>query len=371
MSTPRPAQRIRYAVVGLGNIAQVAVLPAFAHAGENSELVGLVSADRAKLRRIGQRYGVEATGTYEELERVIEQSHADAVYVAVPNAFHCEITVRAARAGAHVLCEKPMATTVEDCQQMIRSTAEHRVKLMVAYRLHFEAANLNAIERIRSGEIGDARIFSSVFCHQVAEGNIRTRDDLGGGALFDMGVYCLNAARYLFQDEPTEVFAMQVLGTDERSADVDETTTAVMRFPGNCIAQMTASQGASEVSQFRVVGTRGQIELDPAYEYIGRLRETVTVGGESRQRTFPERDQFAPEIVYFSRCILEGTEPVPSGREGLQDVQILQAMIRSAATGAKITMPRPDARARPNESLAMNKPPVGKIQPIHAPAPSK
>jgi predicted dehydrogenase len=370
MPTHQP-QRIRYAVIGLGNIAQVAVLPAFAHARENSELVALVSGDRAKLHALGERYRVPVTGTYEELERVIEEARVDAVYVAVPNAFHCEITGRAARAGAHVLCEKPMATTVEDCQQMIRATKASGVKLMVAYRLHFEQANLRAIARIRSGAIGEPRIFSSVFCHQVREGNIRTRDDLGGGALFDMGIYCLNAARYLFQDEPVEVYAAQVHGTDPRFADVDEMTTAVLRFPGERLAQMTASQGAAEVSEYQVVGTKGQLRLDPAYEYMGHLREVLTVEGETTQHTFPERDQFAPELVYFSRCILENVEPVPSGYEGLEDVRILQAMVRSAQTGAKVTLSRADRHVRPDEGLEMNKPPVDRVLPFHAPAPSR
>lgn len=368
---PHRPQRIRYAVIGLGNIAQVAVLPAFAHASENSELVGLVSADREKLRTLGKRYGVATTGTYEELERVIDEANVDAVYVTVPNAFHCEVTGRAARAGAHVLCEKPMATTVEDCQQMIRSTKDAGVKLMIAYRLHFEEANLLAVQRIRAGEIGEPRVFSSVFCHQVRPGNIRTRDELGGGALFDMGVYCLNASRYLFQDEPLEVYATQVLGTDERSADVDEMTTAVMRFPGNRIAQMTASQGAADVSEYRVVGTKGQLRLEPAYEYTGHLREVLTIEGDSKVRTFPERDQFAPELVYFSRCILENIEPVPSGSEGLEDVRILQAMVRSAQSGARITLHRGDRHVRPDETLAMSKPPVGRVETVHAPSPSK
>ena len=363
--------RIRYVVVGLGNIAQVAVLPAFAHAEENSELVGLVSSDRAKLKALAERYHVGATGTYAELERVIEESRADAVYVAVPNSFHCEIVVRAASAGAHVLCEKPLATTLEDCKQMIRITEERGVKLMVAYRLHFEAANLDAVRRIRAGEIGEPRVFSSVFSHQVRAGNIRTRDDLGGGAIFDLGIYCVNAARYLFQDEPTEVLAQQVVGTDPRFADVDEMTSAILRFPGERIGQFTASQGAADVSEYRVVGTRGHLHLDPAYEYTGHLREVVTIDGESTRRSFPERDQFAPEIVYFSRCILENAQPVPSGHEGLADVRILLALIQSAQTGARVSLPRPDRLVRPDERLVMSKPPVEQVQPIHAPSPSK
>ncbi len=148
-------------------------------------------------------------------------------------------------------------------------------------------------------------------------------------------------------------------------------TSALLHFPGERIAQLTASQGAADVSEYRVVGTSGQLQLDPAYEYTGHLRELVTVDGESIRRTFPEHDQFAPEIVYFSRCILENTVPVPSGYEGLEDVRILLAMIQSAQTGARVSLPRSDRRPRPDESLLMNKPPVGQVEPIHAPSPTR
>jgi predicted dehydrogenase len=370
MATKRK-RRVRYAVVGLGNIAQVAILPAFEHAKENSELAALVSSDAEKLRILGARYGVESTGSYRDLEWIIAVGSIDAVYVAVPNSFHREMTERAARSGSHVLCEKPLAVTVEDCEAMIRVTREFGVKLMVAYRLHFEEANLRAIERIQAGEIGDPRIFSSIFSHQVRDGDIRTRESLGGGALFDMGIYCVNAARYLFRQEPIEVFAQQVVGSGERFREVDEMTSAILRFPDNRMAQMTASQGAADISEFRVVGTKGDIRLDPAYEYSGELREFVTVGGKTKEKTYSKRDQFAPELVYFSECILQDKEPEPSAEEGLADVRIIQAMIRSAKTGAKVELPRTERSVRPDASLQMKKPPVKKVNAIHAPSPSK
>jgi predicted dehydrogenase len=306
-------RKVRWAVVGLGNIAQVAVLPAFEHAKHDAKLVALVSSDHEKLHKLGKQYGAVATGTYDELESIIEDEGIEAVYVAVPNSLHREMTERAARAGANVLCEKPMATTSADCEAMIEACEDAGVKLMIAYRLHFEAANLEAIERVKSGEIGEPRIFTSVFTHQVRAGDIRTRADLGGGALLDMGIYCVNAARYVFQAEPLSVVAMQSAGGEERFRHVDEMTSVVMRFPGDRIAQFIASQGASNVSEFRVIGTKGDVELVPAFEYAGRIR-------------------FAPEIVHFSSCILEGTTPQPSGEEGLADVRIIEAIIRAAAT---------------------------------------
>ncbi len=364
-------RRIRYAVVGLGNIAQVAVLPAFEHAKENSELVALVSSDEEKLRVLSKKYGVAVTGSYDELERVIADGKVDAVYLAVPNTHHRKMTERAARAGAHVLCEKPMAVTEEACRAMIAATRRHGVKLMIAYRLHFEEANLRAIESVRAGEIGDPRIFGSVFCHQVREGDIRTRCDLGGGALFDMGIYCLNAARYIFQEEPLSVYAEQIFGEDGRSEDVDEMTAAVLRFPGNRIAHFTASQGAADVSEFRVVGTKGDIRLEPAYEYIGEIEETVTVDGKAKTHTAAKRDQFAPELIHFSQCILTGDEPAPSALQGLADVRIMQAMVLSAKTGARIELSPVVQSRRPNIELMTKKPPTKKIKPVHSASPSK
>jgi len=365
-------RRIRYAVIGLGNIAQVAMLPAFEHAKENSELVALVSSDPEKLRELGRRYGVEHLGSYDDLERIIEEARVDAVYIAVPNSLHRTMTERAARACAHVLCEKPMAMTEADCRAMIDATRRHGVKLMIAYRLHFEQANLHAVERIRGGEIGEPRIFSSVFGHQVREGDIRTRRDMGGGALFDMGIYCINAARHLFDDEPIEVYARQIVGTDERFRDVDEMTSALMIFPGERIAQMTASQGASDVSELRVVGTTGHIRLDPAYEYAGDLHAFVTTPGEGEKKhTVSKRDQFAPELVHFSQCILDGTDPVPSALEGLADVRIMEAIVRAARTGAKVELPPAQPPAHPTGDLTQSKPPTKKVETVNAPSPSK
>jgi predicted dehydrogenase len=364
-------RQVGYAVVGLGNIAQVAVLPAFEHAKENSKLVALVSSSDDKLRELQKKYDVSVGGSYDDFEQVLEEAEADAVYLALPNHMHRDFCERAARAGVHVLCEKPMALTEEDCTAMIDVTRGHDVRLMIAYRLHFEATNLAAIERVRRGDIGEPRIFSSVFSHQVRPGNIRTRRDAGGGALLDMGVYCVNAARYIFQDEPTEVMADQVFGEDERSREVDESTTAILRFPKNRTAIFTASQGAADVSQFRVVGTKGDIDLDPAYEYFGELEETVTVDGKSKTTTTGKRDQFAPELVHFSRCILEGTDPEPSGLQGLADVRIMQAIQRSARTGTRVSVAPVELDARPHQGLEQKKPAVGKIKPIGAPSPSQ
>src|SRR5215211_1906007 len=165
-------QKVRYAVVGLGHIAQVAVLPAFAHA-ENSELAALVSDDPEKLEKLGRRYKVKARFSYNQYEECLRSGSVDAVYIALPNHLHRPYSEQAARAGVHVLCEKPMAVTEDDCLSMIRVAEENGVKLMVAYRLHFEEANLKAIELVQGGKLGDPRLFESVFTMQVKAGDIR------------------------------------------------------------------------------------------------------------------------------------------------------------------------------------------------------
>src|ERR1051325_748564 len=200
-------KKFGFAVFGLGYIAQAAVLPAFDNAEKNSKLVALVSDDHEKLNQLGDKYKVDQRYTYERYDECIRNENIDAVYIALPNNMHCEYTVRAAQAGKHILCEKPMAVKVDECMEMIEVWKKNRVKLMIAYRVHFEKANMQAVEIVQSGKIGDARIFTSVFSQQVEEGNIRLQKEMGGGTLFDTGIYCINAARYLFRSEPTEVAA--------------------------------------------------------------------------------------------------------------------------------------------------------------------
>lgn len=331
-------RRIRYAVVGLGNIAQVAVLPAFAHAAENSELVALVSSDETKRRELSARYGVEHTGSYEDFERVLEGSQADAVYIALPNHLHREYTERAAACGVHVLCEKPMATSSVDCQAMIDAARQAGVRLMIAYRLHFEAANLRAIEYARSGQIGNPVLLATALTHWVEPGNIRTRPEVGGGALFDIGIYCINAARYLFGDEPEEVFCFANFGREAGKDGVDETVAGVLRFPGGRYSTFQISQVASSVSHFRLVGSQGVLEVDRAFSFSDPRTLRLEREDEREEEVFPRNDQFAPLLVYFSRCLLEDREPEPSGIEGLADVRIIEALQRSASLGEPVSL---------------------------------
>jgi glucose-fructose oxidoreductase len=291
------------------------------------------------------------------------------VYLALPNDLHHEYAVRAARAGIHVLCEKPMAVTEHQCEQMIAAAREAKVRLMIAYRLHFERANLQAIATASGGELGDLRFFNSTFSMQVRPGDIRTRPlAAGGGTLYDLGIYCINAARYLFKAEPDEVFAFSAKSADPRFAAIDEMTSAVLRFPGDRLASFTASFGASATAAYDLVGTAGSLRVEQAYEYQERIAQTVTIGGKAKTTTYEVHDHFAAEIDYFSTCVLEGRDPEPSGAEGLADVRVIRALYDSAHRGAPVRLalePPPLVRPGPDQAITYP-PPRERPEPVHA-----
>ena len=361
--------KVRYAVTGLGWISQSAILPAFAHA-KNSELVALISDDRKKLEKLGKKYRVGARCGYDEYEQCLEAEAIDAVVIALPNHLHREYTERAAAVGVHVLCEKPLATSVSDCEAMLAATRAADVRLMTAYRLHFEPGNRDAVRIAESGRLGELRCFSSQFCMQVEdEDNIRLDRERGGGTLWDIGIYCINAARGLFQAEPEEVLAWAASKDDARFREVEEMASALLRFPGERVAAFTCSFGAASVSTFRLIGTQGDLCLEPAYAIGAEMVRTTTVKGRSATKTFPARDQFAPEITHFSDCVRTGQEPGPSGEEGLADVRVIEALYASIDDGRAVRLePRPYPRGEAKPEA--HKPPVREREIVHASDPS-
>jgi predicted dehydrogenase len=363
-------RKVRYAVVGLGHIAQVAVLPAFKNA-PNSELFALVSGDSDKLEKVGKKYSLEHLYSYEDYSRAL--SNVDAVYLALPNHLHREYAVRAAAAGVHVLCEKPMAVKSEDCQAMIEAAKQNHAKLMIAYRLHFEAGNLEAIRLANSGKLGDLRIFTSEFAQQVAEGNVRAVEPVsrGGGPVYDMGVYCVNAARYLFGSEPIEVLGVTANGGDERFRLVEEMTSVMMRFPDERLATFTCSFGAADISRYALIGTTGVLRADPAYEYAMAIKHQLTIAEKTKSKTFPKRDQFAAQLVYFSDCVLKDKEPEPSGLEGLADVRVVEAIYESARAKRAIPIPELPGKKRPTLRQEIHRRAHGKPRIVHAKPPSR
>jgi len=355
---------IRYAVVGLGHIAQAAVLPAFRHARRNSQLTALVTSDRVKARQLGARYGVEGAYGYDDFEACL--STVDAVYITLPNSMHAEFAIRAARAGVHVLCEKPMAVTVDECRKMIGACRASRVKLMVAYRLHFDQATLEVVDLVRKGRIGEPKFFNSSFAMTVRPGNIRTKPEMGGGTLYDIGVYCINAARAIFGNEPKDVMAISVNSGASRTKRIDESTGALLRFNGERVAAFVTSFDASDIGSYTVVGTKGSIHVEPAYEYAEGLAYTVTIGDKTKRVRRPKSDQFAPELLYFSDCILRNREPEPSGIEGLQDVQIVEALYRSAESGKAVRIPPRRMDKKPTKKQIIRRPAIKKPKHVNA-----
>jgi predicted dehydrogenase len=361
-------KQVRYAVVGAGNIAQVAVLPAFRHS-DNSTLAAVISGDAEKREALRARYDLGLVGGYDQLESVLQNGAIDAVYVATPNALHKEVVLRAAAMGVHVLCEKPLAPTADDCRTMGAACAAAQVKLMVAYRLHFEPATLDAMEIVRTGQLGDPCLFESVFSHVVRAGDIRSEERLAGGATYDLGVYCINAARNFFEAEPTQVLAHGI----ERNG-IDDTMTAILRFSRNRIAQFFVSNSAASVSSYRIVGTEGDLRVEPGYEYAEGLVHTLTTrqgdDAEVTRRPYKQSDQFAPELSYFSDCILTGNEPEPNAEEAWCDLRVVEAILTAARTNAPVTLEPYQRGRRPRLDQARREPAVKKPQTINAPSPS-
>ena len=362
----KTASPLRYAVVGAGYIAQAAVLPAFAHARANSRLTAIVSGDAAKRKALARKYDAAAY-SYEEYDACLAGGDVDAVYIALPNNQHLEYTERAARAGIHVLCEKPMAVDERECARMIETCRRHRVKLMIAYRLHFERATLQALHAVDEGLIGEPRLFVSSFTMSVKGPNIRVDAESGGGTFYDIGIYCINAARHLFRAEPLEVFAM----TSGKKGDVEESTACTLRFPDERLATFCVSFGSDKTSEYRIVGTKGSLRVEPGYELANGLEHHISRGGkEKRTVAYAKRDQFAPELLHFSECVLQDREPEPSGAEGLADVRVIRALYKSAAGGRPVRLAPAKLAANPTLRNEIRRPPVRMPRLVHATPPS-
>jgi predicted dehydrogenase len=349
--TSKSGRPLRFAVVGLGHIAQAAVLPAFRHARRYAELTALVSDSPAKLKQLGRRYGVKHLYSYDDARDLFTSGDIDAVYIALPNSQHAAWTIRAAEAGLHVLCEKPLAVSVHDCERMIDACERNNVQLMTAYRLHFERCNLEVADIVRKKRIGEARYFDSQFSMQVKDGNIRLDRELGGGPEYDIGIYCLNAARYVFAAEPTHIFATASNSGDKRFTEVPESVHVLMKFPQNRVANFICSFGAADRSRYEIVGTKGSVVCDPAYEYAEGLGYELTLvqkngGAKKKKKKFAKSDQFAPELIHFANAIRAGRKPEPSGKEGLIDIAIIEAIHRSIASGTWEELGVPHKKAR-------------------------
>lgn len=333
-------KKVRYAIVALGDIAQEAMLPGVKHTG-NSEVTAFVTSDPVKAREVGKQYDVSDCYSYEQFGDLLTSGKIDAIYVATPNWRHAEFIIPALRAGIHVLTEKPLEIDTTRCKQILDVQKSSGAKLMVAYRLHFEPATLSLIERIRSGELGTVHLFSSVFAQMVDPANHRGKSGDLAGPVLDMGPYPVNAARYVFGAEPTEVVC--AIGTRHKESglgDFDDTVAVTLRFPEDRIAQFTISYYGNKIDSYTVVGTEGNAVMSPGFMYGEPLEQQIALGQKKKEKSFKNTDHFGGEMKYFSDCILNGTDPEPDGEEGYADVRVLEGVLRALKTGSRQELER-------------------------------
>ena len=304
-----------------------------------SKPVALVSGHPEKAKTVAAAYGIDpkAIYNYETYDQLAANPAVDVIYVVLPNSMHAEYTVRGVKAGKHVLCEKPMATSPAECKQMIDATAAAKKLLMIAYRLHYEPYNRAAIDICRvTKQLGKLKSITASNGQVTKAPNIRLSRALGGGPLQDVGIYCLNTARYLTGEEPHTVQATAHQPKDDpRFREVPESVFFTLRFPGGVVANCDCSFGTAESRRYRVQGDAGLLDLDHAFGYRGQ-RMTLTKAGQGSELKFREVDHFAAEMDHFSQCVLTGQPPRTPGEEGLRDMTVIAAINEAIRTGGAV-----------------------------------
>lgn len=336
-----PGKKLGWAIVGLGRLAINQILPAFAKC-EKSKVVAFVTGSREKGEKLAARYNVNLKNiyNYQTYDSLRDNPEVDVIYIVLPNGMHAEYTIRGARAGRHILTEKPMANTPKDCEEMVAACRQANRKLMVAYRCRYEPYNNELIKLCRGGELGKIRAVVSDHGFNIGDPTQwRLNKALaGGGSLMDIGLYALQAARYTTGEEPTEVNAMEFTDrSDIRFKEVEDMINFQLRFPSGALAQCTSSYGYAGQNRIRVVGTKGWAELEPATSYTG-LRMRVKFGNKTEERDLPQRDHFAAEMDHLSDCIMQNKEPLTPGEEGVRDLKIMMAIYEAARSGKTVKL---------------------------------
>ncbi|MDP1590260.1 MAG: Gfo/Idh/MocA family oxidoreductase [Prosthecobacter sp.] len=341
----KTTKQLGWAIVGLGELALNEVMPAFAEC-ELAKPVALVSRHPDKAQRVAEFYHIErdAIYNYDNYDRLAQDPRVDVIYIILPNSMHAEYTIRGLKAGKHVLCEKPMATSVAEARQMIAAATAAQRHLMVAYRLHYEPFNQRAMELCKSGALGKIRTFASTNGQNVQEPDIRLSSRLGGGPLGDVGVYSINAARYTIGEEPVEVFATaQQPKDDPRFREVPESVAFTLRYPSGALAHCDCSFGMAENRFYEVHGTEGSLRMQPAFSYRG-LRLHLSEGdpksgtAETQELLLEVKNHFSQEMDHFSQVVLNGETCRTPGEMGLADMLILEALERALETNAPVRL---------------------------------
>jgi predicted dehydrogenase len=331
---PASQKTIGYAMVGLGRISMGHFMPGLKDA-KQSKLTGLVSGHRDKAEKNAAEYGVPTSAiyNYDNFDTIRDNKAIDAVYIALPNSMHAEYAIRAAKAGKHVLCEKPMAVSVDECNAMIAACRQANVKLMIAYRCQLEPTNLRAIQLIRDGKLGTIQAIQSANGFNIGPDWRLDKKLAGGGPLMDMGVYSLNACRYLTGEEPQAISAYSsVIDKDGRFATVEENVSWTMKFPSGIVASCLTTYGANMPGYYRVHGSKGVMTVENAFPYQGQHLTALFRGGENLDEPNPAKDpsQFTRQADYFANCITNNTEPKMDGQEGLRDITYCAQIYKSA-----------------------------------------
>lgn len=343
----RSGRRFGYAVVGLGALTRSDILPAFA-AARHARLAALVTGDPGAAMAIAREHGLPpgAVYSYAEFDRIADNPDIDAVYLVLPNHLHAEFAIRAFQAGRDVLVEKPMAVSVAECEAMIAAGQRSGRLLSVAYRLRYEPNTREMIRLARERVFGAPRVIEAVAGFPIGrpdQWRLR-RAEAGGGSMMDIGIYAVNAARYLAGENPVEVSAMESTDrSDARFREVEDTVAFQLRFPGGVLASCVSSYGVW-LNRFRVIAERGAFEMEPAWSRSG-VRLRVAEEGAPVVRELPEVNHFAAMMDDLALCHWEGRSPVTDGAEGLNDLRVIEAVYKSLATGRPVRIP--EDRASP------------------------
>ena len=338
-----PDRRLGYAVVGLGHLSLEEILPALSNC-KKSKLAALVSGNLDKMKKVAAQFGVKEADcyTYQNFDEIKNNKEVDIIYIVLPNGLHKEYVIRSAEAGKHVLCEKPMANSSAECREMIAACKNANVKLMIAYRIHYQPHNRKLRELLQNKEFGSAKYVEAHNSQSSANvDHWRHKKELaGGGALPDIGLYCLNTTRFILDQEPVEVFAYQYSTPgNPLFKEVEELVSWQMRFPTGVIAGCATDYDVHESRRYRVNCERGWIDIDQAYAYSGQRLKTSRADGimkRSEEIMLAENNQFAAEMDHFSDCIINDKKPYTPGEEGLQDHIIMEAIYKSAKEGKPI-----------------------------------
>lgn len=334
-------ERIGFALVGLGSLSVQQLIPAF-RACKRAKLTALVSGDAAKAQKLASEHGVkpEAVYDYKNFDRIAEQKDVQVVYIVLPNSMHLEFTARAAKAGKHVLCEKPMEVSVAKSQAMIEACTKAKVKLMIGYRVQYEPMNRRMQQLVREKTFGSVQYLGATNAMRVTQPGWRLNKQLSGsGAVGDLGIYCINTARFLLGEEPVEVFAESFRPKDDPLfAEIDATTTWQMRFPSGVLMNGMCSFRTQKTQGYRIMATDGAFGMNPAFSYQG-----LSMFAEPENPALvelPASDQFANELDHMADCVRNNKQPYTPGEEGLQDMRVIEAIAESVRTGRSVKLPK-------------------------------